>query len=182
MEQEKIDKKTSAGLTDVDALRATLCRLSDDGVLEQKQRDEIAVALPAALDSGAYVLRHLAVHLGIGGVRTVLMIPFPVGSILRPLWVAAWRVYETVRRRPERAAVHSVIVFLFAILPVIGYLAYLISLRRVDESLAFVMVNHLCYKRRDCHYQQWYAQRSILMRKLLQTTIPAAVPEKINTR
>ena len=73
------------------------------------------------------------------------MIPLPLGTVCRVLWVAGSRLYESWLGTPERARVHSWPVLGIAAIPGLGYAAYLLPLRRRSERTAFLFANHLSY-------------------------------------
>lgn len=149
-------------------------RMSAEHVISPQEETETIANLPADLEDARYILKHLSTHLAIGGFRYLTMIPLPIGSTFRPLWVLTWRIIETVRGNRARARVHSLAVFLFAIVPFLGYTSYLIALRKSNERFAFIVANHLCYVRRDISAAQFYEGRSALGRWLMRVVVPPA--------
>lgn len=149
-------------------------RMRLEGVLTVDEQEDIVEHVPDDLQKARYILKHLGAHLTIGGFRAATMIPLPIGTIGRPLWVMSWRITETLKGNRDRANVHSLSVFLFALLPFLGYSAYLIALRKSNERFAFVMANHLCYARRNMNTTDFYNGRSALGRWLMRLVVPPA--------
>ena len=158
----------------LEALSRSVERMRADALISHDEQQSITGQLITDLEDARYILKHLGAHLAIGGFRYATMIPLPVGTLGRPSWVLAWRVIESIRGNRARASVHSLPVFLFALLPFLGYSAYLIALRRSNERFAFVMANHLCYARRNMNAVEFYAERSALGRRLMRVVVPPA--------
>lgn len=137
-------------LHDEQRLRMTIVRLRESGEIAAERAARLDAVLDGMTSTTTYILRHLAIHLGIGASKTVLLPGVPiVGSMLRAAWVVLARLQETLRRRPERARVHSLPVFFVACLPLVGYSAYIVALRHHDPEAAFLYANHLSYMRFD---------------------------------
>jgi hypothetical protein len=134
-------------LHDEERLRRTIARLREAEEISEEKAERLSEMLSAMTATTNYILRNLAVHLGIGASKAIL--PLPIGAFLRGSWVVIARVTETMRRRPHRATVHSLPVFLIACVPLAGYLAYIVALRRHDPDAAFLYANHLCILRYD---------------------------------
>ena len=156
------------------ALSQSVERMRNEEILTLAEQRDIVEHIPADLQDARYILKHLGAHLAIGGFRAATMIPLPIGTIGRPLWVLSWRITETLKGNSARASVHSLPVFLFALLPFLGYSAYLIALRKSNERFAFIMANHLCYARRDMNAADFYQGRSIVGRWLMRVVVPPA--------
>ena len=139
----------------------TLVQLVEEGVIKEPQAAKLKAQLPEQLQSSAYTLKHLGAHLGIGVVFAFDVVPLPLGTISRILWVAGARLVETVRREPERAKVHSASVLLIAAIPWFGYAAYLLPLRRNAPELTFVLANHTWLRRTGVSYEARLAQRKV---------------------
>jgi hypothetical protein len=126
-------------------LERTIERLTDDGVVGADEADALRAELPQLLAGSGYVLRHLGAHAAIGGVFLLDVIPLPLGTACRVLWVAGSRAFERLFGSRERARVHSLLVLVIAAVPVLGYAAYLVPLRRESETAAFLFANHVSY-------------------------------------
>ncbi len=133
-------------LHDEAALRDTVRRLVEAQLVSEVRAETLQNTLVEVTTTTSYILRHLAVHLGVGASKAIL--PLPIGSLLRGSWTAGSRLVETARRSPH-ANVHSLPVFLVACVPFFGYLAYVIALRRHDPEAAFLYANHISYLRYD---------------------------------
>ncbi len=134
-------------LRDESMLRKTLHRMREESAVSPQQAAQLDQVLADMTTTTTYILRHLAVHLGIGASKMIL--PLPIGSFLRGSWVAIARLTETARRRRDRAGVHSLPVFLIACIPFFGYLAYIVALRRHDPDAALLYANHVAVLRYD---------------------------------
>lgn len=132
-------------LLEVTRLERTIERLRIDGVVSEAEANALRQELPSALDRSGYVLRHLSAHGALGAVFAFDLIPLPLGTLGRVLWVAGARAYESLFGTRERARVHSLPVLLIAAIPLVGYGAYLLPLRRESEAAAFLFANHSCY-------------------------------------
>ncbi|MDZ4686491.1 MAG: hypothetical protein SH850_15590 [Planctomycetaceae bacterium] len=128
-------------------LAATIDRLVADGELTAEDADPLRLALPEMVRQSAYILRHLGAHLTIGVIFAFDVIPLPLGSLSRGGWVVINRIYEEARRDRDRARVHSLIVLGVALVPFVGYFAYLIPLRASNADAAFLYANHVSYRR-----------------------------------
>jgi hypothetical protein len=154
----------------------TLVRLGDDGLLTAEEVAALRGDLPRLLADSGYVLRHLGAHAAIASVFLFDVIPLPLGTVCRVLWVAGSRAFESVFGTPERARVHSLPVFLVAAIPGLGYAAYLIPLRRHDETAAFLFANHLSYALFDATAEGVVARSPRPLRRLARRLIPARPP------
>ena len=121
---------TRTRLVNPDAAEQTVQQLEEDGVLSPEQAAMLRDVLPRQIAESHYVLGHFGAHVGIGVGLSWVMIPLPIGTASRVIWVLGNRLVETLRRRPEHARVHSRRVLLMAMVPWLGYSAYLIPLRR----------------------------------------------------
>lgn len=133
-------------LLDTEQVQQTILRLVADGELSEARGALLGQRLPEMVRECGYIIGHLGAHLGIGALRSI-MIVLPLGSLLRCLWVAGSRAYETLRRNPEKARIHSLLVFLIAAIPFAGYFSYLVPLRRAHDDAAYVYANHVAYLR-----------------------------------
>ena len=127
------------------ALERTVDRLGADGLVTAEEALVLRAELPRLLAESRYVLKHLSAHVAIGTIFLLDPTPLPLGTACRVLWVAGSRAWETLRGSSERARVHSFSVFLIAAIPAFGYAAYLLPLRRENETAAFLFANHISY-------------------------------------
>ena len=157
-----------------EALASTIDRLRSEGVLGDEQSLRLREELPHALAGSRYVLRHLAAHAAIGSVFLLDPTPLPLGTLSRVGWVAGNRVFEAVFGTPERARVHSLAVMLVAALPVLGYAAYLLPLRRESEATAFLFANHVSYALFDAPTAALIGRTPRPLRRLACKLLPTA--------
>lgn len=165
-------RSTRAQLLDEDALRRTLERLAAEGRLSGDGASRARAELDAVREDSVYVLRHLGAHLAIGGLRATL--PFlPLGSLLRGGWVLAWRLREEVRGDRVRARVHSGRVLLIALVPFAGYLAYLVPLRSLHPTAAWIYANHVSFLRSGRSLERSLEGKPRPLRRLVGWLAPA---------
>ncbi len=137
-------RRLQRALHDEQLLLATIAQLETTDEITAERAARLRALLGQGTATTSYILRNLAVHLGIGAGRLAVPVPIiPVASVLRGSWVALARATETTRRRPDYARIHSLETFLIACVPGAGYLAYIVALRRHDPDLALLYANHL---------------------------------------
>src|SRR5262245_29005050 len=161
------------GLIDPDALVETLERLSAEGVISEAQAGALRASLPGHLDGSRYILGHLGAHLGIAAVFAFDLVPLPLGTVSRVSWVAGNRRVEQIRGNASRARVHSLAVFLIAAIPLLGYAAYLLPLRRQSHELAFVLANHTWLARTGRTYEEFVAGTYPPVRRVARWLVPS---------
>jgi hypothetical protein len=155
-----------------ESLCQTIERLSIDDIISNDEKQKAIGAIHSDKQGAQYILKHLSVHLSIGGFRVVTMIPIPFGSILRPLWVLLWRVIETLKGNKARAEIHSFRVFIFSVIPLVGYTAYLLALRKSSERFTFIVANHLCYAMKNTNVIDFYKNKSAMNKRLITMIVP----------
>ena len=101
------------------------------------------------------------------------LVPLPLGTISRVSWVAGSRLIEQLRGNAGRARVHSLAVFLVAAIPLLGYAAYLLPLRRQSTELAFVLANHTWLVRTGRTYEQFVANTYRPVRRVARWLVPS---------
>ena len=158
-------------------LGRTIDRLQAGGRLSDGRAQRLRRRLPRAISQSAYVLKHLGAHLSIGVVFAFDIIPLPLGTIGRVLWVAGSRVYETVRGSSERARVHSFKVLLVAAIPWVGYGAYLLPLRQQNLELAWLLAHHLNYRLHGVSFDEFLAAKPRLIQRIGVWLLPPLVDE-----
>ncbi len=156
-------------------LATTIELLRDAGEVSEEHAERLRNVLSELTATTNYIVRHLAVHLGIGASKLIL--PLPIGAFLRGAWVAFARAVETLRRRPEQARVHSLPVFLVACIPFFGYLAYIVALRRHDPDAALLYANHLSYLRYDMPLEEVLRDRPRLIRRIVRRAVGTTTPD-----
>src|SRR5262245_41423885 len=160
-------------VVDSAALLETLERLAADSAISQERATALRTNLPVQIEKSRYVLSHLGAHLGIAAVFAFDLVPLPLGTISRVLWVAGNRVAEQLRGNLERARLHSLPVLLIAAIPLLGYSAYLLPLRRQSRELTFLMANHAWLARTGRTYEQFVTTRSRPVQRLARWLVPA---------
>jgi len=160
-------------LADPAGLHATIDRLEADGLLSEAEAAELRRGLPETLEKSAYVLRHLAAHLAIGAIFAFDLIPLPLGTIGRVLWVMGSRLYESILGTRQRARVHSLGVLGIAAIPWLGYAAYLLPLRRASDEAAYLYANHLSYARKGCALEALLATKPLFVRRMAAWLVPS---------
>ena len=163
-------------VVDPEALVETLKRLSADSVISEEHATALRSDLPAQIERSQYVLSHLGAHLGIAAVFAFDLIPLPLGTISRVCWVAGNRIVEQLRGNLERARLHSFPVLLIAAIPLLGYSAYLLPLRRQSSELTFLMANHAWLVRTGRTYEQFVASSSRPVQRVARWLVPSPEP------
>ena len=152
-EPRKSKKKIIQSLHHVPSLRETLSRLYAEKKINQERKD--------------FILLNLGVHLGIGLVRfTVTPFPVPIGSILRPLWVMANRMYCNLKWDMHRKKTHSIAVLLFSFIPFLGFFAYTIPLKKKSKYLSYLYAEHIAYELYNTALEDKLAKVPKLIRKI----------------
>ncbi len=155
-----------------ESLCQTIERLSIEDIISNDEKEKAIGAIQSDKQGAQYILKHLSVHLSIGGFRVVTMIPIPFGSILRPLWVLLWRVIETLKGNKARAEIHSFRIFAFSIIPLAGYASYLMALRKSSERFSFIVANHLCYAMKNTNVIDFQKDKSAIKKRLITMIVP----------
>jgi hypothetical protein len=161
-------------LTSEPRLRESIERLRQDGCLSVSEAERLQLSLPELLRNSHYVLRHLGAHFAVGVIFAFDFLPLPMGMISRGLWVIGNRIYETVRGHREEAAVHSLPVFGVALVPFVGYFAYLIPLRARNADAAYLFANHLTYLRSGCSLEAYLAKKPAWLGRLVRSIVSTA--------
>ncbi len=159
-------------LIDPDALLQTLERLTA-GAISESRAASLRESLPSQIDESRYILSHLGAHLGIAAVFAFDIVPLPLGTASRVSWVAGNRLVEHLRGDSGRARVHSLAVFLVAAVPLLGYGAYLLPLRRQSAELAFLLVNNTWLARTGRTYEQFVADTRPPVRRIARWLAPS---------
>ncbi len=163
-------------------LEATIARLESDSCLSTARAESLRKSLPATIDASTYVLKHLGAHLAIGAFFAFDVIPLPLGTICRVAWVAGARVYETVFGSAEQARIHSLPVLALAAVPLLGYAAYLIPLRRVSNEASYIYANHLAYALRQKNFEEVMASKPRFIRRAAARLVPSRLLEDSRPR
>lgn len=141
------DRAVSTATASMDRLLETISRLRSDGELSAEEAERLSRQVSHAAEESRYILRHLAAHLSVGVVFSFDLLPLPMGTLSRGTWVIANRIYECWCGRWDRAGVHSLAVLGVALIPFVGYFAYLLPLRSRSAETAFVYANQISYAR-----------------------------------
>ncbi len=164
-------------LLDEDALSETIDRLVADSQISRQQTEILRHGLALTMERSAYVTRHLGAHLAIAAVFAFDAIPLPLGTVSRVGWVLGSRAYETAFGRRDRARVHSFGVLALAAIPLLGYGAYLIPLRRVSPEAGFLYANRISYALTNGCLESLVAGKARPMRQLARWLAPPLMQE-----
>lgn len=163
----KKHKKVIDSLHHLPSLRETVTRMYSDGKLNKDREEYISMYLEEWVADSKYILFNLGIHLGIGFIRfATVPFPIPIGTILRPLWVAGNRLYCDIRWDIERKKIHSMGVFFFSMIPFLGYFAYTIPLRKKSEYLTYLYAQHISYGLYNMTLEDKLQKTPRLMKKL----------------
>jgi hypothetical protein len=174
--------RARARLIDPDALLQTLERLTADDVISGVRAASLRTSLPGQLDESRYILAHLGAHLGIAAVFAFDIVPLPLGTLCRVSWVAGNRLVERLRGDASHARVHSLAVFPFAAIPLLGCGAYLLPLRRQSAELAFLLANHAWLARTGRTYEQFVADTHPPIRLIARWLVPSPRGHEVASR
>ena len=166
--------RARSALLQHEQLGRTIDRLRDEGQLSPDRARLLREQLPEEISESAYVLRNLGAHLAMGVVFAFDVVPLPLGTIGRVLWVVGNRAYETVRGSPERAAIHSLRVVLVAAIPWIGYGAYLLPLRSESAELTWILAHHISYQLHGMSYEEFLVTKPRAIQKAGSWLVPDA--------
>ncbi len=163
----------------IDHTMATLVKQNRASLADVYRIREI---INSSSSDSRYVLKHLSAHLGIAGLRIAIPV-LPVGSLLRFGWVFSWRVLEIIRGRMVRARHHSVTVLFVALVPFLGYFAYVVALKRIDPVSAWFYANHISLIRFGDTYDAIVERRSKFMQRVMRliATPPMEIPSRSAT-
>ena len=87
--------------------------------------------------------------MSIGAVFAFDIIPLPMGTISRVLWVMGNRIYIEFKRDKEKRGIHSLPVILVSLIPFVGYFAYTLPLKKYSEDVAYIYANQIAYMRKE---------------------------------
>ena len=87
--------------------------------------------------------------MSIGAVFAFDIIPLPMGTISRVLWVMGNRIYIEFKRDKEKRGIHSFPVLLVSLIPFVGYFAYTLPLKKYNEDVAYIYANQIAYMRKE---------------------------------
>ena len=128
------------------SLKRTIERISAEERIDKEGIDHINCYIGEWVHGSKYILMNLGVHISMGLVRfSTIPIPLPVCTILRVFWVAANRLYYTLKLDTHKCKVHSLTVLAFSAIPFLGYFAYTIPLKKKSEYLAYLYAQHISY-------------------------------------
>ena len=148
----------------------TIERLEAEGQIGSSEAAELRAISGSELEEVKYILKNLGVHVSFGAIFAYDLLPSPLGTISRVLWVAGNRLRFTFFQRDRRRlSVHSMKVLLVSAIPWIGYFAYVIPLRAVDGKIANLCANHISYRLRGESFDTFLEGRSRFVRRLLTT-------------
>jgi len=161
-------KKFKDFFTSEEKVRLTIDRLVAENYLSREKGDATKETLPEAIKKSEYILFNLAVHMACGAVFAFDLIPLPMGTISRDLWVIGNRFYYELRRDVEKKRVHSLPVLGISTIPWLGYFAYLLPLKKTSEDLTYVYANHVTYARKDVSLEKYLENKPRFVRKLVK--------------
>ncbi|MBM3176075.1 MAG: hypothetical protein FJ022_07200 [Chloroflexi bacterium] len=162
--------------TDRDSIESTVNRLLDDKLIPPERADLLKRNLPDTIRQSRYILLNLGAHMAIGAIFSFDIVPLPLGTISRVLWVAGNRIYSEVKRDDEKKKVHSVTVLIVSAIPWIGYFAYTLPLKKVNEDAAYLYANHITYERKKESLVKYIQGKPAIIRRILERLL---IPDDI---
>ncbi len=115
--------------------------------------------------------------MSIGAVFAFDIIPLPMGTISRFLWVMGNRIYIEFKRDKEKRKIHSLPVLLVSLIPGIGYFAYTLPLKKYNEDVAYVYANQIVYMRNKVFLVKYLEGKPRIVKWALKRLL---IPEDIN--
>ena len=152
-------------------------RLILDGCLSPERGSSIKENLSTTIKQSKYILFNLGAHMSIGAVFAFDIIPLPMGTISRVLWVMGNRIYVEFKRDKEKRKIHSFPVLLVSLIPMIGYFAYTLPLKKYNEDLAYVYANQITYMRKEVFLVKYLEGKPRIVKWALERLF---IPEDIN--
>ena len=153
---------------DRDRIESTVSRLVDEKLIPPDKGDFLKRNLSDTIGKSRYILLNLGAHMTIGAIFSFDIIPLPMGTISRVLWVLGNRIHSEVKRDSEKRKVHSVSVLIVSAVPWIGYFAYTLPLKRVNEDAAYLYANHITYARKNVSLVRYIDGKPAIIRKVLE--------------
>lgn len=152
-------------------------RLIADGCLSPERGSLLKENLSTTINQSKYILFNLGVHLSIGAVFAYDIIPLPLGTISRVLWVLGNRIFFEFKRDTEKRKIHSLPVLLVSAIPWVGYFAYTLPLKKYNEDVAYVYANQITYMRKEVSLDKYLEGKPRFMKWALKKLL---IPEDIN--
>lgn len=154
--------------TDRDSIESTINKLTDDKLIPPNRGVSLKRNLPDTIRQSRYILFNLGAHMAIGAIFSFDIIPLPMGTISRVLWVVGNRIYNEVKRDDEKRKVHSVGVLVVSAIPWVGYFAYILPLKKVNEDAAYLYANHITYERSSESLVRYIEGKPAIIRRILE--------------
>ena len=132
----------------------TIERLVREGYLSKEKGCALNESLPEVIKKSEYALFNLGVHLSLGVIFAFDLIPLPLGTISRDIWVLGNRLYYEIARDGDKKKVHSLKVLFLSTIPFAGYFAYTLPLKEISEDATYLYANHVSYLRRGMSLEE----------------------------
>jgi len=158
-------------LTDREKLFTTIDRLAAEGYLPIQRGELLKSNYNQTLRPSTYILFNLGVHLSLGAIFAFDIVPLPMGTISRVVWVLCNRIFFEIKCDREKREVHSLPVLFVSMIPWVGYFAYTIPLRKTNEDGAYLFTNHISYLRNNMSLIEYLEGKPGFIRKLIQKLI-----------
>ncbi len=115
--------------------------------------------------------------MSIGAVFAFDIIPLPMGTISRVLWVIGNRIYIEFKRDMEKRKIHSLPVLLVSLIPWVGYFAYTFPLKKYNEDVAYIYANQIAYMRKEVFLIEYLEGKPKIIKWALKRLL---IPDDIN--
>ena len=152
-------------------------RLIMDGYLSPEKGSLIKENLSTSINQSKYILFNLGAHMSIGAVFAFDIIPLPMGTISRVLWVIGNRIYIEFKRDKKKRKIHSLPVLLVSLIPWVGYFAYTLPLKKYNADVAYVYANQITYMRKEVFLVKYLEGKPRIVKWALKRLL---IPEDIN--
>jgi len=163
--------------TNKEEIELCIDRLIMDDCLSPERGSLIKENLSITIHQSKYILFNLGAHMSIGAIFAFDIIPLPMGTISRVLWVIGNRTFIEIKRDREKRKIHSLPVFLVSVIPWLGYFAYTIPLKKYNEDVAYVLANQITYMRKKVFLVKYLAGKPRIIKWALKKLL---IPENID--
>ncbi|MDY6965181.1 MAG: hypothetical protein SVM80_04320 [Halobacteriota archaeon] len=136
-------------------MELTIEKLVQEGYLPPERGMALKESLPDIIERSEYVLFNLGAHISIGLIFAFDLIPLPLGTISRDIWVIGNRLYYEVRMNNEKKKFHSFKVLVVSTIPFVGYFSYTLALKEVNEDATYLYANHVSYLLRGTSLEEF---------------------------
>ena len=158
--------------TSLESIQKTIERMLSENHIDVLQKDYLKENIEIQFEDVRYILKNLSAHVFIGIVFAFDLIPLPLGTISRVIWVIINRLnYSIINYDPQKLKVHNLKVLFFSAIPWVGYFSYLLPIIQIDKTMLKLYTNHICYQLKNKSYTAYMMDCPIIIQKLSKRII-----------